>query len=44
MTPVIGRSLSGIDERVAWSSAADDDRPRAQTLPSPRYAAEQIAR
>ena len=26
----------GIDDFVAWSSAADDDRPSAQTLPRPR--------
>ena len=36
ITPVIGSSAGGIDDFVACSSAADDERPSAQTLPSPR--------
>lgn len=36
MTPVIGRSEAGIEDFVAWSNAADEERPSAQTLPSPR--------
>ena len=35
-TPEIGSSEAGIDPLVAMSSAADDDRPSAQTLPRPR--------
>src|SRR5947208_3064604 len=38
ITPVIGSSDAGIDDFVACSSAADDESPSAQTLPSPRYA------
>ena len=44
ITPVIGRSAAGIDDFVACRSAADDDNPSAQTLPSPRYAAAPMAR
>ena len=35
-TPEIGSSEAGIDPLVAMSSAADDDRPSAHTLPRPR--------
>ena len=36
ITPVIGRSAGGMEDLVACSSAAEDERPRAQTLPRPR--------
>jgi len=36
ITPVTGSSDGGIADRVAWSSAADEERPSAHTLPRPR--------
>ena len=44
MLPLIRRIESGSDAGVAMISAADDDMPSAQTLPTPRYAAAPIAR
>src|SRR5207245_2420207 len=42
MTPVTGSSEGGIADRVAWSRAADEDRPRAHTLARPREAAAEL--
>ncbi len=36
MTPVIGRSDFGRLFALAWSCAAEEDRPIAQTAPRPR--------
>ena len=36
MTPLIFASDSGSEPGLAMMSAADEDRPRAQMLPSPR--------
>jgi acetyl esterase/lipase len=36
MTPVIGSSAGGMLAGLACSSAADEDSPSAQMLPSPR--------
>jgi hypothetical protein len=44
MTPVTLSIESGNEAGVAMISAADDDIPSAQTLPTPRYAAAPIAR
>ena len=44
MTPLIFSIESGSDADDAMMSAADDDRPSAHTLPTPRYAAAPIAR
>ena len=43
-TPLIRSIASGSDAGDAMINAADDDRPSAQTLPTPRYAAAPIAR
>jgi hypothetical protein len=44
MTPLIFSIASGSDAGAAMISAADEDSPSAQTLPTPRYAAAPIAR
>ena len=43
-TPVIFSRSGGSDSAVACSCAAEEDRPSAQTAPSPMYAAAPIAR
>ena len=43
-TPVISSSSGGSDSSVAWSWAAEDDSPSAQTAPMPMYAAAPRAR
>jgi hypothetical protein len=44
ITPLMFSIASGNDAGVAMISAADDDNPNAQTLPTPRYAAAPSAR
>ncbi len=44
MTPLMRSIASGNEAGAAMINAADDDRPSAQTLPTPRYAAAPIAR
>jgi len=44
INPLIANSDGGIDDLVAISIAADDDRPIAHTAPRPRYAAAPAAR
>ena len=44
MTPLMRSIESGSEAGAAMISAADDDRPSAHTLPTPRYAAAPIAR
>ena len=44
ITPLIFSMASGSDAGAAMMSAADEDRPSAHTLPTPRYAAAPIAR
>jgi hypothetical protein len=36
ITPVVGSRAAGMAEGVACMSAADEESPRAQTLPRPR--------
>ena len=43
-TPVILSRSGGSDSGVAWSWAAEDERPSAQTAPRPMYAAAPSAR
>ena len=43
-TPVIFSSSGGSDSAVACSWAADEEKPSAQTAPSPMYAAAPSAR
>jgi hypothetical protein len=44
ITPLIRSIASGSDAGAAMISAADEDRPSAHTLPTPRYAAAPTAR
>ena len=44
ITPLIFSMASGNDAGAAMMSAADEDRPSAHTLPTPRYAAAPTAR